>query len=183
MCNRLGLFVIAWLSAIALLFTPFVGAQTSAPAGSAAAQTGGVSSKIADVSGDWSADPKRGGIGQSLSLSDIGGKNRGKEPDIPYQPWALAKTMSERTPTGPDARFDNTTDLSMKYWDPQGVPRIYMWPAKTKLVQTPDTVYCILLSVREQLSPSVAQSQASRTIRIRRGGEIRSAGMRMGTRW
>ena len=126
-----------------IAFSSGLRAQTAPATNSAKAQTQSGSSKVPDLSGDWSADPKRGGIGQSLSLSDIGGKNRGKETDIPYQPWALAKTMSERTPTGPDARFDDTTDPSMKNCDPQGVPRIYMWPAKTKLVQTPEAVYIL----------------------------------------
>src|ERR1700732_984268 len=128
---------------LCLIFSSGLRAQTAPAAGSAKAQTQSGSSKVPDLSGDWSADPKRGGIGQRLSLSDIGGKNRGKESDIPYQPWALAKTMSERTPTGPDDRFDDTTDPSMKNCDPQGVPRIYMWPAKTKLVQTPEAVYIL----------------------------------------
>ena len=54
----------------------------------------------ADLSGDWAPDPSRGGIGQSLSLSDNGGRKRGQEEDIPYQPWALAKTLSEKPSTG-----------------------------------------------------------------------------------
>ena len=138
-------FLIASLAGFALLavLSPVARAQMPAPSQQAKTTAQTNSSKAADLSGDWTADPKRGGIGQSLSLSDIGGKNRGKEPDIPYQPWALQKTMSERTPTGPDARFDDTTDMSMKYCDPQGVPRIYMWPAKTKFVQTPEAVYIL----------------------------------------
>ena len=46
-------------------------------------------SKVPDLSGDWMADPKRGGFGQSLSAADPGGRMRGKEPDIKYLPWAL----------------------------------------------------------------------------------------------
>src|ERR1700680_2177097 len=134
-----------WVGAFLCLiaFSPALCAQKAGAHVLGKAQSPSGTSKVPDLSGDWSADPKRGGIGQSLSLSDIGGKNRGKETDIPYQPWALAKTMSERTPTGPDARFDDTTDPSMKYCDPQGVPRIYMWPAKTKFVQTLEAVYIL----------------------------------------
>ena len=68
-------------------------AQTAAPSQAATARTQSEAAKIADLSGDWAPDPRRGGIGQSLSLSDIGGRNRGNEDDIPYQPWARAKTV------------------------------------------------------------------------------------------
>ena len=50
----------------------------------AAAQAPGASSKLADLSGDWTPDGRRGGIGQSQSISDIGGRKRGQEDDIPY---------------------------------------------------------------------------------------------------
>ena len=101
------------------------------------------SSKVPDLSGDWALDTKRGGIGQSISLSDPGGKLRGKEPDIPYQPWSLQKTMSEFPPTGPDARPDLTTDPYISYCEPFGILRIYMYPARTRFVQTADAVYIL----------------------------------------
>ena len=44
-----------------------------------------------DLSGAWL---RTGGL-QSVSAVDTGGKMRGKEPDIPYQPWALQKMMAE----------------------------------------------------------------------------------------
>src|ERR1700694_1339105 len=98
----------------------FLRAQTVAK--SAVPEPSGIqSSKAADLSGDWGLDLKRGGIGQSISLSDPGGKLRGKEPDIPYQPWSLAKTMSEYPPTGPDARYDLTTDPYIQYCEPLGI--------------------------------------------------------------
>ena len=118
-------------------------AQTAAPARSAAAPSQTGSSKVADLSGDWAPDPKRGGIGQSLSLSDIGGRQRGKETDIPYQPWAREKTLSERTSTGPDPKFGDTTDPQVLYCEPPGVPHIYLWPIKTKFIQTPEAVYIL----------------------------------------
>src|ERR1700704_2599128 len=65
-------------------------------------------SKPADLSGDWAADRTRGGFGQSLSISDMGGRKRGNEDDIPYQPWARTKTLSEKPSTGPDPHFDET---------------------------------------------------------------------------
>jgi hypothetical protein len=105
------------------------------------AQSG--SSQPADLSGTWELDGKRGGIGQSVSIADPGGKLRGKEPDIPYQPWSLAKTMSEKPPTGPDNQFDSTTDPWINYCEPPGLIRIYMEPARTKFVQTPDAVYML----------------------------------------
>ena len=106
-------------------------------------QSGSASSKVADLSGDWAADRSRGGIGQSLSLSDIGGRKRGNEDDIPYQPWARAKTLSEKTSTGPDPRFDETTDPQVIYCEPPSVPHIYLWPIKTKFIQTPEAVYIL----------------------------------------
>ena len=101
------------------------------------------SGKVPDLSGDWALDTKRGGIGQSISLSDPQGKMRGKETDIPYQPWALQKTLSEWPPTGPDARPDLTTDPYISYCEPLGIFRIYMYPARTRFVQTPDAVYVL----------------------------------------
>jgi hypothetical protein len=98
-------------------------------------------SKVPDLSGDWALG--LGGIGQSLSAADPGGRMRGKEPDIPYKPWALAKTMSEVPPTGPDAKFELNTDPNIHYCEPLGLGRIYMYPAKTKFVQTPEAVYIL----------------------------------------
>ena len=112
-------------------------AQTAAPVNQ------GGASKVPDLAGDWTPDFKRGGFGQSLSLSDIGGRQRGKESDIPYQPWALAKTMSERPSTGANPEFDKTTDPQVLYCEPPGVPHIYLWPIKTKFIQTPEAVYIL----------------------------------------
>jgi hypothetical protein len=117
----------------ALLAAPPVGAaQTS-------------SARPVDLSGDWGPDnrPGRGGIGQSLSAADPAGRMRGKEPDIPYLPWALEKTMSEVPPTGPDARFEATTDPQIHYCEPPGPAHIFMYPAKTKFIQTPEAVYIL----------------------------------------
>jgi hypothetical protein len=96
---------------------------------------------IVNLSGDWLPDRSRGGMGQSLSLSDIGGRKRGNEDDIPYQPWARAKTLSEKTSTGPDPQFEATTDPQVIYCEPPGVPHIYLWPMKTRFIQTPEAVY------------------------------------------
>jgi hypothetical protein len=101
------------------------------------------SSRTADLSGDWTPDRDRGGFGQSLSLSDIGGRKRGKEEDIPYQPWALEKTLSEKPATGPESDFVGSTDPQVLYCEPPGVPHIYLWPIKTKFVQTSEAVYIL----------------------------------------
>ncbi len=106
------------------------------------AQQGGAAKPV-DLSGDWGPDRARGGMGQSLSLSDIGGRKRGNEDDIPYQPWARAKTLSEKTSTGADPRFDVTTDPQVIYCEPPSVPHIYLWPIKTRFVQTPEAVYIL----------------------------------------
>ena len=97
------------------------------------------SSKIPDLSGSWL---RKTGI-QSISNSDIGGNKRGREEDIPYQPWALEKTLSEKPPTGPDNQFDQTTDPWILYCEPPGLVRVYMEPGRTKFVQTPDAVYIL----------------------------------------
>ena len=140
MRNRLIITSITFVTIITL--GAFLRAQTVAKS-AVPKPTGIQSSKAADLSGDWGLDLKRGGIGQSISLSDPGGKLRGKEPDIPYQPWSLAKTMSEYPPTGPDARYDLTTDPYIQYCEPLGIGRIYMYPARTRFVQTPEAVYIL----------------------------------------
>src|SRR5437764_12091890 len=120
------------LSRAALLtlpaFSPALGAQSA-------------STKVPDLSGDWAPDRTRGGMGQSLSLSDPGGRKRGNEDDIPYQPWAKAKTLSEKTSTGPESRFDETTDPQVIYCEPPGVPHIYLWPVKMRFAPTTEAVY------------------------------------------
>ena len=98
-------------------------------------------SAVPDLSGDWAAGA--GGFGQSLSAADPGGRMRGKEPDIKYLPWALQKTLSENPPTGPDAKYEVTTDPQMHYCEPHGVGRIYMHPIKSRYVQTPEAVYIL----------------------------------------
>ena len=132
---------LATLSLGIVTFTLVASAQ--APARSAAPQSQPASSKPADLAGDWAPDGRRGGIGQSLSISDIRGQKRGNEDDIPYQPWAREKTLSERTSTGPDPQFGNTTDPQVLYCEPPGVPHIYLWPIKTKFIQTPEAVYIL----------------------------------------
>lgn len=132
------------LAVLLLLVFPGFVRLARAQSGASAANTppNAVSAaKIPDLSGDWTADPKRGGIGQSLSMADLGGKNKGKEGDIPYQPWALAKTMSEISSTAPGGNYEKTTDPQVKFCDPPGPAKIYMWPAKTYFVQTPNVVY------------------------------------------
>jgi hypothetical protein len=141
MHNRAVVAVVTFIAAIT--FSVTLRAQTAAPARGATAQGQGNSAKIPDLSGDWALDNMKGGIGQSISLSDPGGKLRGKEPDIPYQPWALQKTLSEYPPTGPDTRYDLTTDPYIHYCEPLGIARVYMYPARTRFVQTPDAVYIL----------------------------------------
>src|SRR5438045_4065717 len=139
MLNR---FVIAAIALLSLVNIPaYLRAQAPAPA--ATGQNQNASSKPADLSGDWMQDNKRGGIGQSVSLSDMQGKLRGKETDIPYMPWSLQKTLSEVPPTGPDARFEATTDPWILYCEPPGLIRVYMEPARTKFIQTPEAVYIL----------------------------------------
>ena len=115
--------------------------------------------KVPDLSGDWASDRTRGGFGQSLSIADMGGRNRGNEPDIPYQPWARTKTMSEKPSTGANSQFDVTTDPQVIYCEPPGVPHIYLWPVKTKFVQTAEAVY-ILLRARPVLPCRVVERKA-----------------------
>lgn len=141
MRNHLAVSTAALMVAVA--FSPWLGSEApaAAPGGEAAGQA--ATSRVPDLSGDWAPDPKRGGIGQSLSLSDSAGRNRGKEGDIPYQPWALEKTLSEMPSTGASAQFDQTTDPQVLYCEPPGVPHIYLWPIKTKFVQTDEAVFIL----------------------------------------
>ena len=139
MRNRLML--LGSLSLGVLTFSLAVSAQ--APARGGSPPPGAATAKPADLSGDWAPDGRRGGIGQSLSVSDIRGAKRGQEDDIPYLPWAREKTMSERTSTGPDPQFGNTTDPQVLYCEPPGVPHIYLWPIKHRFVQTPEAVYIL----------------------------------------
>ena len=87
---------VAATAATAVMFSPAARAQQ------------GSSARAADLSGDWAPDRARGGMGQSLSLSDIGGRKRGNEDDIPYQPWAREATLKEKPSTGPDPKFGET---------------------------------------------------------------------------
>ena len=68
---------------------------------------------------------------------------RGKEPDIPYQPWALEYTMRQNPPTGPDAKFELNTDPHIHTCEPLGLGRIYMYLSKTKFIQTQEAVYIL----------------------------------------
>ena len=106
----------------------------------ATAQSQNDSTKIPDLSGTWGRG--QGGFGSSLSLSDPTMKNRGHEDDIPYQDWAREKTLSERTSTGPDAQFYNSTNPQM-WCEPVGSPAVYGWPAKTKFAPTAEAVYIL----------------------------------------
>ncbi len=120
-----------------MVFSAALSAQTGAPASSA----------IPDLSGDWAMTLTNiqhgGGIGQSLSGADPGGFLRRMEPDIPYRPKALAKMMSEVPPTGPDSKYETTTDPNIHFCEPLGLARVYMAPAKTRFVQTPEAVYIL----------------------------------------
>jgi hypothetical protein len=127
--------------AFAVLFSSVFGSQAAGPAAGGQAQA--ASSQPANLSGDWEPDRRRGGFGQSMSMADMGGRMRGKEPDIPYLPWAREKTLSEKPSTGPEPRFGESTDPQVLYCEPPGVPHIYLWPIKTKFIQTPEAVYIL----------------------------------------
>jgi hypothetical protein len=131
MRNRLLIVsAVVFLGALAFLSVRL--ARTAAQSGAAKTQA-----SAPDFSGIWLGK----GI-QSLSPSDPGGKKRaGTEPDISYQPWALAKLKAEKASTGPDQNFENTTDPALKYADPDGYPRASIHPMRFKVVQTPDFIY------------------------------------------
>jgi hypothetical protein len=93
-------------------------------------------SAVPDLSGAW----VRGGPIQTISNVDVDAKLRGKEPDVPYQPWALQKMLSEVPPTGPYAEPHRTTDPWTQYCEPNGLLRIYAHPGRTTFVQLPDKV-------------------------------------------
>ena len=93
-------------------------------------------SAVPDLAGAW----VRGGPLQSISNSDVGAELRGKEPDVPYQPWALKRLLSEVPPTGPFAEPHRTTDPWTIYCEPNGPVRVYAHPGRTEFVQLPDRV-------------------------------------------
>ena len=97
-----------------------------------------------DLSGAWMSAPY-----QSISMADRPGRLRGKEEDIDYKPWARAKTLSEVTPTGPEAEPHRTTDPWTRYCEPNGPVRVYAQPARTLFVQLPDRVL-ILHEIMQQ---------------------------------
>jgi hypothetical protein len=101
-------------------------------------------SAVADLSGVWRGRPL-----MSVSTVDPGGKMRGTEPDIPYQPAARQKMLAEVPPTGPFGEPHRTTDPWILYCEPNGPVRIYAHPGRTTFVQLPDRVL-ILHEVMQQ---------------------------------
>jgi hypothetical protein len=129
---------------VAIMFFPVVSAQAPANAGAptyfvpVGPPANARPSQPADLSGDWSHP-----VAQSLSLADPGGNRRGKEGDVPYQPWALEKMMNERPPGGPSSDYANNTDPHLQYCEPLGLTRTYSYPSKVKFIQTPEAVYIL----------------------------------------
>jgi hypothetical protein len=134
MRNHPSLIVTAVI--VMAVFQPRVSAQIAV-----APQDSNQSSKVPNLAGTWRNDNKRNGKARSISLSDPRGTKRGGEDDIPYQPWALAKTLSEKPLVGSGAGRQDTTDPAVKYCEPFGIPRIQLRPGAFRLVQTPDLVY------------------------------------------
>jgi hypothetical protein len=93
---------------------------------------------IPDLSGDWFHP-----VVVSLSKVDPRAAMRGREPDIPYQPWAREKTMSEVSATGGDGRFEQNTDPYIHYCEPLGLVRMFGYPSKSRFIQTPEAVYIL----------------------------------------
>ena len=98
-------------------------------------------------------------IGQSLSLSDNGGRQRGNETDIPYLPWAREKTLSERSsrvPTrdlpAPPTRRSSTASA--------GVPPQLSVADQDEALQTPEAVY--ILHEDGPFSVCLVEQQTSR---------------------
>lgn len=124
-----------------LTLSPVLLAQTGTPPATkpqTAVPTKGTQGAQVDLSGNW-------GFGFGTNFSQKGGPmDVGTPADgVPYQPWALAKLLTERPESGPRATFDNSTDPVIKFCDPAGVPRILGHPFKFKFLQTPDAVYIL----------------------------------------
>jgi hypothetical protein len=129
---------------IAVIVTAALSLPARAQTGAATPRGGGSAGRIPDLTGTWGHDERQGfleGIAPSISMSDPLGSKRGKEDDIPYQPWALQKTMSEVSSF--DQFGHGGTDPWTNYCEPLGLLRIYIAPARTKFVQTPDAVYIL----------------------------------------
>jgi hypothetical protein len=137
----------------ALVFLPIRSVRTGAQLQAAAKPQ----ASTPDFSGIWLGR----GI-QSLSLSDPGAKKpAGTEPDIPYQPWALAKVKAQKPATGPNQTFENTDDPALKYADPDGYPRALIHPWRFKIVQTPDSMY-ILFEYNQSWRPIAMNREHSK---------------------
>ena len=104
---------------------------------------------------------ERGGIGQSLSISDIGGRKRGQEDDIPYQPWAREKTMAEKPSTGPNPIFRRDDGSAGPLLRAAGRAAHLHVADQDEVLPTPEAVY-ILYELRALLSGRLAERQASR---------------------
>lgn len=102
------------------------------------------SAPVPDLSGTWRGRPL-----MSVSMTDTGGKLRGKEDDIPYQPWAREKMLAEIPPTGPFGQPDRTTDPWIRYCEPNGPVRVWAHPGRASFIQLPDKVL-ILHEVMQQ---------------------------------
>jgi hypothetical protein len=129
---------------IVAIFAVVVSVPARAQTGAGSTPSRGAADKVPDLAGTWAHDERQGfleGIAPSISMSDPLGSKRGKEDDIPYQLWALDKTMSEVSSF--DQFGHGGTDPWTKYCEPLGLLRIYIAPARTKFVQTPDAVYIL----------------------------------------
>ena len=163
------------VSAIARHLRSAVTVSPSRSAGRPARQT-------PDLSGDWAPDRARGGMGQSLSLSDPGGRKRGKRGrHSRISRGHGRRRCPRRHRPGPNQQFDETTDPQVIYCEPPGVPHIYLWPIKTRFVPTPEAVY-LLLRARSVLPRGLAEQPSIPRIPIRSGGDTRSATTRTATR-
>ena len=94
-------------------------------------------SSVPDLSGAW----VRGGPLQSISNTDVGGELRGKEPDVPYQPWALKRMLSEISLQPAPSRNRTGQPIRGRFnCEPNGPVRVYAHPGRTAFVQLPDRV-------------------------------------------
>lgn len=157
MLPTLVISVAAWIAVIAVAPT-LLAQQGSTPTTGAAAANQTAAAAVPDLSGPWVRG--QGGFGSSLSLSDPRQAKRGYEDDIPDQPWAREKTLSERTSTGPEAQYDNSTNPQM-WCDPVGAPAVYGWPAKNR-VRADSHGRVHPLRVRHQLPHRLVEQHTSR---------------------
>ena len=88
-------------------------------------------------------DRTRGGLARASASPMPAAEIAGKKPTSPISRGRSKRRCPRSRRREPNPQFDETTDPQVIYCEPPGVPHIYLWPAKTKFIQTPEAVYIL----------------------------------------